>query len=114
MPVSIVDNSEVIPVRSKLSGLMYGTEEGRRGMAVLRGEEPVLEGQTAVISFDSKALKRMPYKEPMKSLWRSLQRYANSEEARAAWGGKPVPFTVNYVNEEIRIRRLSSPGQTSP
>src|SRR5579885_3046723 len=50
MPVSIVDNSEVIPVRSKLSGLMYGTEEGRRGMAVLRGEEPVLEGQTAVIS----------------------------------------------------------------
>ncbi len=39
MPVSIVDNSEVIPVRSKLSGLMYGTEEGRRGMAVLRGEE---------------------------------------------------------------------------
>ena len=59
MPVSIVDNSEVIPVRSKLSGLMYGTEEGRRGMAVLRGEEPVLEGQTAVISFDSKALKRM-------------------------------------------------------
>jgi hypothetical protein len=25
-----------------------------------------------------------------------------------------VPFTVNYVNEEIRIRRLSSPGQTSP
>ena len=50
----------------------------------------------------------------MKSLWRSLQRYANSEEARAAWGGKPVPFTVNYVNEEIRIRRLSSPGQTSP
>jgi hypothetical protein len=81
MPVSIVDNSLVIPVRSKLSGLMYGTEEGRFGMAVLRGEERVLEGQTAVISFDSKALKRM--------------------------------FTVNYVNQEIRIRRLSSPGQTS-
>jgi hypothetical protein len=80
MPVSIVDNSLVIPVRSKLSGLMYGTEEGRFGMAVLRGEERVLEGQTAVISFDSKALK---------------------------------PFTVNYVNQEIRIRRLSSPGQTS-
>ena len=33
MPVSIVDNSLVIPVRSKLSGLMYGTEEGRRGPA---------------------------------------------------------------------------------
>jgi len=106
MAFQVIDNSKVIPVRSKLSGLMYGTAEGRFGMAVLRGEERVPQGKTAVIKFDRETLARMPYKEPTKSLWRSLQRYADSDEVRALWGGKPAPFTVNYVNEEIRMMRL--------